>query len=61
MGDVQTMLGADIDSDHNLLVAKICTRLKEIIKFQTEKLRGDLESMAESAQYSRRKTRCNRM
>ena len=32
--DVQTLPGADIDSDHNLLVAKICTRLKEIIRFQ---------------------------
>ena len=28
--DVQTLPGADIDSDHNLLVAKICTRLKKI-------------------------------
>jgi hypothetical protein len=27
--DVQTLPGADIDSDHNLLVAKICTRLKK--------------------------------
>jgi endonuclease/exonuclease/phosphatase family metal-dependent hydrolase len=25
MKDVQTMPGADTDSDHNLLVAKICT------------------------------------
>ena len=32
--DVQTLAGADIDSDHNLLVAKICTRLKKIIRFQ---------------------------
>jgi hypothetical protein len=31
---VQTLPGADIDSDHNLLVAKICTRLKKIISFQ---------------------------
>jgi hypothetical protein len=29
MKDVQTMPGANIDSDHNLLVAKICTRLKK--------------------------------
>jgi endonuclease/exonuclease/phosphatase family metal-dependent hydrolase len=28
--DVQTQPGADIDSDHNLLVAKICTTLKRI-------------------------------
>jgi len=34
--DVQTMPGADIDSDHNLLVAKFCTRLKKIIRFQKE-------------------------
>ena len=31
--DVQTLPGADIDSDHNLLVAKICTRLKKFIRF----------------------------
>jgi len=28
---VQTLPGADIGSDHNLLVAKICTRMKNII------------------------------
>ena len=28
--DVQTLPGADIDSDHNLLVAKICTSLKKL-------------------------------
>jgi len=32
--DVQTQPGADIDSGHNLLVAKICTRLKKCIGFQ---------------------------
>jgi endonuclease/exonuclease/phosphatase family metal-dependent hydrolase len=32
--DVQTLLGVDVDSDHNLLVVKICTRLKKIIRFQ---------------------------
>ncbi|PNF33673.1 hypothetical protein B7P43_G12347 [Cryptotermes secundus] len=31
--DVKTLPGADIDSDHNLLVAKFQTRLKEIIRF----------------------------
>ena len=31
--DVQTLPGADIDADHNLLVAKICTRLKKIIRY----------------------------
>jgi len=34
--DVQTLHGADIDSDHNLLVARICTSLKKIIRFQIE-------------------------
>jgi hypothetical protein len=38
--DVQTLPGADIDSDHNLLVAKICTRLKKIIRFQKEDHNG---------------------
>ena len=32
--DVQTLPGADIDSDHDLLVAKICTKLKKFIRFQ---------------------------
>jgi hypothetical protein len=31
--DVQTLPGADIDCDHNILVATICTRLKKIIRF----------------------------
>ena len=31
---VQTKPEADIDSDHNLLLAKICTVLKKIMKFQ---------------------------
>jgi flagellar biosynthesis component FlhA len=35
--------GADIDSDHNLLVAKICTRLKKIIRFQKRRLQWELE------------------
>ena len=30
MKDVQTQPGADIDSDHNVPVAKISTRLKKI-------------------------------
>jgi len=41
--DVQTMPGADIDSDHNLLVAKICTRLKKIIRFQKRRPQWDFE------------------
>jgi len=41
--DVQTLPRADIDSDYNLLVAKICTRLKKIIRFQNRKPQWDLE------------------
>jgi hypothetical protein len=29
MKNVQTPLGADTDSDHNLMVAKLCTRWKD--------------------------------
>jgi hypothetical protein len=43
--DVQIQPGADIDSDHNLLVAKICTRLKSIIRFQKRKPVWDLEKL----------------
>ena len=43
--DVQTLSGADIDSDHNLLVAKICTRLKKIIRFHKRRRRWDLEKL----------------
>jgi hypothetical protein len=43
--NVQTQPGADIDSDHNLLVAKICTRLKRIIRFQKRKPVWDLEKL----------------
>jgi endonuclease/exonuclease/phosphatase family metal-dependent hydrolase len=32
--DVQTLSGADIDSDHKLLVTKICIRLEKMIRFQ---------------------------
>jgi hypothetical protein len=42
---VQTLPGADIDSDHNLLVAKICTRLKKIIRFHKRKPRWDVEKL----------------
>jgi hypothetical protein len=37
--------GADIDSDHNLLVATICTSLKKIIRFHKRKPRWDLEKL----------------
>jgi len=43
--DVQTLPGADIDSDHNLLVAKICTRLKKIIRFQKRRPQWGLEKL----------------
>jgi endonuclease/exonuclease/phosphatase family metal-dependent hydrolase len=43
--DVQTLPGADIDSDHNLLVAKICTRLNKIIRFQKKRPQWDLEKL----------------
>ena len=37
--------GADTDSDHNLLVAKVRTRLKKIIRFQNSRPRWDLEKL----------------
>ena len=43
--DVQTLPGADIDNDHNLLVVKICTRLKKIIRFQKRRPQWDLEKL----------------
>jgi exonuclease III len=43
--DVQTLPGEDTDSDRNLLVATICTRLKKIISFQKRKPRWDLEKL----------------
>ena len=43
--DVQTLPGADIDSNHNLLVAKVRTRLKKIMRFQKSRPRWDLEKL----------------
>jgi hypothetical protein len=43
--DVQIMTGADIDSDYNLLVAKICIRLKKITRFHKGKPRWYLEKL----------------
>jgi len=40
--DGQTLSGADIDSDYNLLVAKVRTRLKKIIRFQKSRPGWDL-------------------
>ena len=41
---VHIMLGAGTDSD-NLLVARICTRLKKIINFQTGKPTWDIQKL----------------
>jgi hypothetical protein len=43
--NVQTLPGADIDSDHNLLVATIRTGLKKIMTFHKRKPRWDLEKL----------------
>jgi len=42
---VQTVPEADTDSEQNLLVAKICTRLKKIIRFQKRRQQWDLEKL----------------
>jgi len=42
---LQTLRGAVTDSDHNLLVAKICTRLKKILRFQKRRPHWDLEKL----------------
>ena len=56
--DVQTLPGADNDSDHNLLVAKLKKRLKKIIRFQKSTPRWDLQK-TKSAGYPTRETLCN--
>ena len=43
--DVQTLPGADIDSDHNLLVAKVRAKLKKIIRFQKSRPGWYLEKL----------------
>ena len=45
MEDVQTLHGADIDFDHNLLLAKICTRLKKIVRFRRGKPTWDVQKL----------------
>ena len=42
---MQTLLGAGIDSDHNLLVAKICTRLKKMLRFHQSRTQWDLQKL----------------
>jgi hypothetical protein len=55
--DVHTLPGADIDSDRNILVTKICTRLKKIIRFPKNKGFGEIiHSTTKSAGYTRRET-----
>ena len=39
------MPGGDIDSDHNLLFGKICTRLKKIITFKKGRPQRDFEKL----------------
>ena len=41
---------AGIDSDHNLLVAKVRTRLKKIIRFQKSRPRWDLVKLCAERQ-----------
>jgi len=48
--DVQTLPETNTDSDHNLLVAKVCTRLKKIIRFQKSIPRWDLEKLCAERQ-----------
>jgi hypothetical protein len=43
--DAQAMHRANIYSASDMLVAKVCTRLKKIIKFQKGKPRWDLEKL----------------
>jgi hypothetical protein len=54
--DVRTLPAADIDSDHNLLIAKIHTKMQknhEIPKVKTKVASGEITcSMKESARYS---------
>ena len=48
--NVQTLPGADIDCDHNLLVVKFRTGLKKIIRFQKSRPRWDLEKLYDQRQ-----------
>jgi hypothetical protein len=42
---MDALAGADIDSDHNLPVAKICIRLKKITRFQKRRPKWGLEKL----------------
>jgi hypothetical protein len=43
--EYKTLPGADIDSDHNLLVAKVRTSLKKNLRLQKSKPRWELEKL----------------
>jgi hypothetical protein len=45
MKEEQAKPGADTDSDHNLLIAKICIGLKKMITFERGNPRWELETM----------------
>jgi hypothetical protein len=45
MNCVQTLAGADIDCDHNLLLPKICIRWTKLIRFRKGKPRRHLETL----------------
>jgi len=58
------MRGADISSDHNLWVVKICTVVKKIIKLQKDNQVGVWKSYMlnnELQNTIRRKTQCSRV
>jgi hypothetical protein len=65
MKDMQTLTKADINSKHKLLIAKICTRLKEIKKLGRGRPRWNVENLTciktESARCSTRKPGCSGM
>jgi hypothetical protein len=42
---VHIVIGAGIGSDHNLLVARICTRFKKIINLQKGKPTWDIQKL----------------
>jgi hypothetical protein len=50
MRDVNRLLGADIDSDYNLLLENICPELKKIVKLRRGRPRLDLETLCAERQ-----------
>jgi hypothetical protein len=57
--DVQTLPGADIDSDHNLLVAKICTRLKKRPQWDLKKLYTQKQTVQDTLEGKLGATECD--